>query len=118
VVLDYVLIKSFGFVGAAWSSLLSMVVVLMDQLWFLRQRFGLWPYDGHTVLAWLIIGIIAALIGFLPHLGPPFMDALWRCALITVLFWPAVHWLRITPELVHQFYKITRRVVPGAARKG
>jgi O-antigen/teichoic acid export membrane protein len=104
--LDYVFILAFGFIGAAWSSFAAMVVVLFGRVLFLRKRFDLWPFDRNTLFALLVIAAVAVPVGFLPHAGPEVVDALWRCGLVTLLYWPAVHWLRIAPELSLQAKKI------------
>ena len=110
VVFDYFFILWWGVVGAAWSSLASLLVVLGWRLLFLRKKFDLWPYDGKTILALIVIGVTAALIWIAPHIGPPIVDIAWRGVAISAVFWSAVHWLRIAPELGAQAMKLLRRL--------
>ena len=110
VALDYVFILKWGFVGAAWSSLVSALVVMAWRLWYLKRRFDLWPYDGMTARAVGVIALCAAVIWKLPHAGLPIWDMVWRCSALAAVFWPAVHWLGIAPELGAQLEKMVKRV--------
>jgi hypothetical protein len=67
-------------------------------------------------LAFLLIAAIAAGTWFLPHAGTPIVDMLWRCALITALYWPLVHVLRIAPELGAQMNRVLKRTTAIASR--
>ena len=116
VLFDYLFILAFGFIGAAWSSMASLVIVVGGRLLFLKRRYGLWPYDGMTLRALAVIGAVAALVWFLPHVGPPVVDMAWRCAVITAAFWSLVHWTGTTPEIRDQFKKLLHRISPVTAR--
>lgn len=113
VALDYVFILAWGFVGAAWSSLVSALIVMAWRLWYLKRRFDLWPYDGMTVRAIALIVFSAVLVWKMPHFGTPMVDILWRCCLLALVFWPAVYWLRIAPEVGEQVSKILGRLSKG-----
>jgi len=113
VLFDYLFILAFGFTGAAWSSMASLVIVVGGRLLFLKRRYGLWPYDGMTLRALAVIGAVAAMVWFLPHAGAPVVDMAWRCTVIAVVFWSLVHWSGTTPELREQALKVLRGISPG-----
>lgn len=102
VVLDLVFIKLFGMVGAAWSSLVSFTVVMSWRIAFLRLRHGLWPFDDRTWKALAIGGSLAIALALVPAVGGLWTNAIARVLAVTVLFWPAVHVLRIAPDLSEQ----------------
>lgn len=102
IALDYVFIKHFGMVGAAWSSFVAFTFVLGWRMAFLRRRHGLWPFDGGTVRTALIGGSLAAVLAFTPTIGGLWTNAIARVALVTAVFWPAVHLLRVAPDLSEQ----------------
>jgi O-antigen/teichoic acid export membrane protein len=117
IVLDYFFILSWGLAGVAWSSLVALLIVVGWRLVFLRRKFKLWPYDGMSFRALLVVLAIAAGLWFLPHAGPPLLDIAWRSALLTLVYWGAVHRLKIAPELGGQAFKLLRRfrqLIPGA----
>lgn len=108
VVFDYFFILWWGMVGAAWSSLLSVLLIVAWRVVFLRDKFTLWPFDGKTVRALAVLFVLALGLWLLPHHGPPLLDIAWRSILLAVIYWPLVHLLGIAPELGAQLRKITR----------
>ena len=99
VVLDYVLIISMGVIGTAWSSLISLVVVLVLRTAYLYRRFGLWPYDMRMLGALFLAGVAGGLAWWLPlHLGNV-ADMVVRTLMVSVVFWPAVFAFKLAPEL-------------------
>ena len=109
VVLDFLFLRWFGLVGVAWSTLVTVVVVTGWRLLFLQKRFGLWPYDRKSVLAFAVGAAMVAAFSVVPHVGAPGLDLLWRSALLTGIYWPVVHVLRIAPELGAQASKLYRQ---------
>ena len=109
VLLDFAFIKLFGMVGAAWSSLVAFTVVLAWRMAFLRKKHGLWPFDASTFRTALLGAALVALLWFLPLIGQLWTNAIVRIALVTVLFWPAVYFLRLAPDLSEQAATLKQR---------
>ncbi len=110
VVLDFVFLKLFGMVGAAWSSMVSFTAVLAWRMAFLRSKHGLWPFDRRTALAAVIGGVLALALWLLPTMGGIWVDFLVRAVLVTLVFWPAVHILRIAPDIIDQAQLVLQRI--------
>lgn len=110
VVLNYLFLLWWGLVGVAWSSLVSILVVVGWRVAFLRSRYGLWPFDATTLRAALVIVVAAAAFLFVPHAGPPIVDMAWRSALLAAIYWPLAQVLGITPELGAQARKLLRGI--------
>jgi hypothetical protein len=55
-----------------------------------------------------VIVAVALLFSLVPHAGRPWVDMAWRAALLTAIYWPVVHFLRIAPELGGQAAKLVR----------
>lgn len=110
VVLDYVFILLFGMVGAAWSSLTSFGVIMIWRVLFLKKQFGLWPFDGSTLVGWLMIGVTGVLVWLIPSSGVPLLDAVIGVLLITLVFVPTVHFLRLAPDLSEQVKTVYKRL--------
>ncbi|MBL7951222.1 MAG: polysaccharide biosynthesis protein [Flavobacteriales bacterium] len=111
VVLDFVFIKLFGLTGAAWSSLVSFSVVLAWRMAFLHRKHGLWPFDASTARTALMGVLLAALLWFMPTVGALWTNAIVRVVLITALFWPAVYFLRLAPDLSEQAATLKQRFI-------
>jgi O-antigen/teichoic acid export membrane protein len=103
------LILWLGMVGAAWSSLFSFGTIVIWRVLFLKKRFGFWPFDRTTWSAWLLIGVVSMLVWLLPSSGHPLLDAGIGVALISALFWPTIHYLRIAPDLSAQLRLLIQR---------
>lgn len=112
VVLDYFFILWWGLIGAAWSSFVSVVVVVGWRVIFLQRRFGLWPFNVITLRAAIMVLAVAAVFGFLPHAGPPVVDIAWRSALLALVYGTSVHLLGLAPDLGHQAAKLARGLLP------
>lgn len=111
IVLNYFFLLWWGLIGVAWSSLVSIAIVVVWRVVFIRERFGLWPFDMTTLRALVLITSVALAIQFLPHAGPPMVDILWRTGALTVVYWPLAHLLRIAPELGSQAMKLLRNLL-------
>ncbi|MGB3525256.1 MAG: oligosaccharide flippase family protein [Flavobacteriales bacterium] len=110
ILLDYLFLLWWGMVGAAWSTFVSVVIIVGWRVIFLHRRFGLWPFDGMTFRALAMIVMITGVFWFLPHYGTPIVDMVWRSALLTAVYWAIVHLLGIAPELEAQARKLLRGV--------
>ncbi|MGB3868001.1 MAG: polysaccharide biosynthesis C-terminal domain-containing protein [Flavobacteriales bacterium] len=110
ILLDYLFLLWWGMVGAAWSTFVSVVIIVGWRVIFLHRRFGLWPFDGMTFRALSMIVMITGVFWFLPHYGTPIVDMVWRSALLTAVYWAIVHLLGIAPELEAQARKLLRGV--------
>lgn len=113
ILLDYLFLLWWGMVGAAWSTFVSVVIIVGWRVIFLHRRFGLWPFDGMTFRALSMIVMITGVFWFLPHYGTPIVDMVWRSALLTAVYWAIVHLLGIAPELEAQARKLLRGVGRG-----
>lgn len=114
VVLNYFFLLRWGLIGVAWSSLISVVVVVGWRVAFLHRKFGLWPFDRMTLRALVVVFIVGGIFMAIPHAGPPIIDMAWRSALLAALYWPLTRLLGVSPELWAQGTKLLQ----GFFRKG
>lgn len=99
VVFNWVFIQRMGIVGAAWSTLAAMVIVHGWKLWFLWDRYKLWPFTWRSAgVPILLVGIALPLL-WLPLTGKPIWDMALRAAIAMAVYWPVVHLLRVAPEV-------------------
>lgn len=107
VLFDLAFIIAWGIEGAAWSTLVSYVIVLAMKVGFLYRRFGLYPFQARML--WLVplcvlisyaAGLLGLLSGFSGHgwywtVG----TIVVKCLLVAVLFWPPVLLLKLAPPV-------------------
>lgn len=117
VALDYVFIGWWGMVGAAWSTFVAVLVVVVWRVAFLRATSGLWPFDGMSIRALGVIIVSATACWYLPHYGPPMLDIAWRSALLALIYWYLVHALGVAPELGGQARKVMHGLLSAIAKQ-
>ncbi|MBK7384394.1 MAG: polysaccharide biosynthesis C-terminal domain-containing protein [Flavobacteriales bacterium] len=105
---NFFLIRSMGIIGAAYATLISLVVVNAYRTWFLWYRYKLWPFDRRTVLVAALIIVPALVLPWLPLTGNPWVDLPLRALIATVIFWPAAYVLKLMPDLL-DFLKTVQR---------
>lgn len=106
VVLDYVFIRWWGMDGAAWSSLVTMLVVVAWRAAFLWTRFRLWAYDARAFGKLALATAVCAGVWLIPSAGNIWADAGLRCAVVTLVYWTLVFRTQVSPDLRAQFRKI------------
>jgi O-antigen/teichoic acid export membrane protein len=97
--LNYILIAHYGLLGAAYSTLISMVVYNSMRFGFLWFKFSFQPYSGKTLLALLIATICIIIVYFIPRFPSVVADATMRSAIFLILFVPAIYLARISEEI-------------------
>ncbi|MBL7946082.1 MAG: polysaccharide biosynthesis protein [Flavobacteriales bacterium] len=107
-ILNWFLIRWLGISGAAWSTLVSLIMVLIVRVWFLWSRFRLWPYSRKTVIIPLIVLVIGLPLLEAPMSGIPWLDILLRGVIVTVVYWSMMFWLKIAPDLSERAIAILR----------
>lgn len=103
VLLDFFFIKWVGMVGVAWSSLVTMAIVVCWRAVFLYRRYGWFPYDGPAMVKLAIACGAASLTHWLQLPGPAVVEIGLRCLLAGVVYWTIVHRMRIAPEVTDRF---------------
>mgnify|MGYP001222474647 CR=1 FL=1 len=109
-VLDYVFILWWGMMGAAWSSLVSLIIVLGWRLIFLYRRYGLWPYDRRTLLTLLVGGAAVAAVAALPAFASTASGLLVRGGTATLVFWAGAYVLGLAPDITALLRTLGARV--------
>ena len=83
-VLDFVLIKWLGMIGAAWSSLGAVIFLVAWRVSFLGRRFGIWPFEARTLVRIPIPVCASAAVFLLPGTGLAVIDIVLRCGAVAV----------------------------------
>jgi len=99
VVLDFVLIKIFGVIGAAYGSGIALVFYNFARFFYLWKFYGLQPFSSKT-LATLAIGAIAFFAAyFIPYTKNIFLDIAVRTITFGLLFAVPVLYFRISEDI-------------------
>src|SRR5687768_1401436 len=97
--LNYLLISHYGLMGAAYSSVIALTFYNLMRFGFLWYKFKLQPYTLKDLLI-IVIGASALLITyFIPRNDNIFVDAVIRCTIFSVLFFPLLYFTKISEEV-------------------
>ncbi len=99
-VANFFLIRSMGIVGAAYATLVSLVLVNVYRTWFLHRRYQLWPFEVRMLFLPLVIGGLGVVVPWIPLTGDPWFDLPLRAILIAALFTAVAHVLGLTKDVL------------------
>ncbi len=97
--MNYYLISKYGLIGAAYSTLISIVFYNILRFGFLFLKFKLQPYSMKNLTAVFITCGTAYLAFLIPNLDNFYFDTAVRSFSFIVLFIPLIYYFRISNEL-------------------
>ncbi len=111
--LNYLLIRSYGMMGAAIATLIAMVLYNALRFAFLYRKFGLQPFTLKNL--WLLIGGIALIlvIRVITYYSNLYVDAVLRSTVFIALFAGLVLQLRLSDEVADLWKKWQPRLRRG-----
>jgi O-antigen/teichoic acid export membrane protein len=83
---NYVFIPKFGLVGAAYGSVIALLVFNVVKYFFIYFTFHIQPFTQGTLKVLIISGLVVTLNGLLPRLANLFADVVYRSLLISVAY--------------------------------
>ncbi len=93
------LIPLFGIVGAAWATLISILVYNAVKLAFVVRKMKLYPFTGKTLHSMLLIGVVFALFYFWDFQFHPVVNIALKSVLVTLLYGYLNYKWAISPEM-------------------
>lgn len=108
--LNYFLISSYGLMGAAYSTLISLTFYNSLRFGFLYFKFGMQPYNYKNLIAVLCGVVVTALVYFIPRLENYYFDTALRSAVFMGLFVPVIYFLKVSNEINQEIDKYLRKL--------
>jgi len=99
-----------GISGAALATLISMTLFNVFKLWYVKKKFGIWPFtmkDLYIILITLGLGI---LVYFIPAGDNNYVQIIIRSGIFTLLFWAIAIRFDFSPQVSMYFWGVVRRV--------
>lgn len=97
--LNFFLIKKYGIVGLAYANLIALTLYNVVRFIFLLAKFKLQPYTIKSLQTILIAGVSFAAAWFIPLNVSWYFDIVIRSVIFCVLFLPAIHYTKASPDL-------------------
>ncbi|BDD05022.1 lipopolysaccharide biosynthesis protein [Aureibacter tunicatorum] len=107
---NYLLIPQYGISGAAFATLLSVVILNTIRLIFLKRVLSVWPFDKNTLIAFALISMIA-LISLWINIDSIMLQFLMRSLVISLLFYLAVKKTNVSIDLKELLSNIERMIL-------
>ena len=100
IILNVLLIPSYGIEGAAIASLVAMVFYNLIKYFYIKVRLNFSPFSP-GLFKILVLGIVTVAISqfAIPKMEPVILDILIRSGLVTLLYVGAVYFLHLAPEV-------------------
>ena len=116
-VLNYFFIRSYGAIGAALATAVSLALYNLVKLVFIHFTLRYWPFTLQTVKL-LSIGIIVFFAGmFLPDFFMNWVDLFVKGILITLLFYGLIKIFRLQAEVIRETEKWGIKLIQFVFRK-
>ena len=106
VVLNLYLIQWYGIIGAAYATLMVIVLINFLKILLVQLRFKINPYSKKTFLTLGIVLILYFTISGVPFEFDPFVSLVLRSTLITAAFFILAYLLKLTVDLQQFISKI------------
>ena len=96
---NYLLIPHFGITGAAVATLISSVLSYSFQQWIVLRKIKANPYSAGTLKTLFVVALLLGVNFILPHVSNPWIDGIYRTAILVLITLPSVYFLKISPEV-------------------
>jgi O-antigen/teichoic acid export membrane protein len=110
VISNYLFIPIFGMKGAAFASMVTLIVFNLLRIIFIRMHFKIQPFVWRHL--WVPVIIIAASLfsGVVGQIINVYIDMIIRSAVISLIFIVPVYWLEISSDTNHMIDKYLKRL--------
>ena len=98
VIMNLFFIPLYGIIGAAISTMLTLIILNILRIFFILKIFNMQPFDTKSIWVLLISGVTLAIMYFIPFLVNTYVDIFIRSSLCFLLFMTPVYFLKLSEE--------------------
>ena len=106
VLLNLYLLPLYGIIGAAYATLIVIVIINVFKILLVQLKFKIIPYGRESLLTMGIIILIYLIISKISFEFDPFVSLVLRSMLIIGVFALLAYWLKLTVDVQKFFVKI------------
>ena len=111
IVLNLILIPKFGIIGSAFATLVSITIVNVWRLFYIKSKINVQPLDNNMISAFIIGVITYAIAYFLPSLPHPILNILWKGSIVTILYGVMIIRTQVSPD-INQIWEQIKTKLP------
>jgi len=109
-VFNYVLIHRMGISGAALATLISMTLFNVFKLWYVKKKFGIWPFTMKDLYILMITIGLGTMVYFIPAGDNNYVQIIVRSGIFTLLFWAIAIKFDFSPQVSMYFWGVVKRL--------
>ncbi len=107
IILNYLLIPNFGMIGAAYASLISILIFNLIKLIFIKIKMKILPFSNKTIIV-IFMGLLTYFLSiYIPNLENSLINILLKSSLISIFYIILIYKSKISPE----FNTILNRII-------
>lgn len=111
IVSNIVFIPIFELKGAAFATLLSILVFNLLKLIYLYIKTGLQPFSKNHIWVMLIAGLSYGIVCFIPSFGNQFLDIIINSALLFFIYSCLIYYSKVSLELNQLFSDSISKII-------
>jgi O-antigen/teichoic acid export membrane protein len=114
VVSNYLLIPRLGINGAAYGSLIALVIYNVFKFAFIYWKLRIQPFTAATIKVTVITGVTFMIGYYLPRLSSVFPDIIYRSFIVTILYCALIFGSKVSPDinrLVQTVFSKARKIL-------
>lgn len=93
------LLTPYGMEGIAFATFLTLLVVTLIKIFFVKWKYGFFPYTFSSVKFIVLLAIFFFGIQQIPFVYNVYVDIIVRTSGVVVVFLPIIYFLKISPDL-------------------
>ncbi|MBK9396490.1 MAG: polysaccharide biosynthesis C-terminal domain-containing protein [Saprospiraceae bacterium] len=109
-VFNYALIHRMGISGAALATLISMTLFNVFKLWYVKKKFGIWPFTMKDLYILMITIGLGTMVYFIPAGDNNYVQIIVRSGIFTLLFWAIAIKFDFSPQVSMYFWGVVKRL--------
>lgn len=111
--LNFLLIRSFGMIGAAMANVVAMLLYNSLRFIFIWKKFGLQPFGQKNLVILFTGSLLIAIIYMVPQMGNLFIDGIFRTLLFIGLFCTLVIKGNFSEEINDLWFRWSSKILKG-----
>lgn len=108
---NIVFIPLYDITGAALATFCSVFAINLLRLFAIWKIYRILPFSKNTIIVFLLGLITYFLVSLIPQMKLPIVDFLMRGALVTLIYLPAVFYLKVSTDINDLILSLLRKVM-------
>lgn len=109
--LNFLLIPMFGIEGSAIATLLSIIIINIWRLVFIKNKLGFHPLSIKMLIPIVMAFIAWLFVWFIPTVSNPIFTIFIKASILTLIYWSCIYYFSISEDVNALITKMIRKFV-------